>query len=172
MAGNAERMTRYRQRQQLDATARALGWTTSPVEAVYVTPQGTTVALGIDGARIPLTLDPTFDTVGAPASTVGSISAVSTAESGQVEIAGVRPPDAWPRELAWPQSWNAAVKQAEGRSKAEWLDSLTTWIHKHAESTKLARQIVRQLTAMVNALPDTPDWHSTIPTLPVAETEG
>ena len=170
---SAQRQSRHRARAKADAVAKALGWSPTAIVAVYRTKQGTTVAMDIDGARVPLTLDPTFDEVGAPAHSVGSLSDAvpdgTTRPAGNVtELASkrVRVPSAWPESDTWPITWNQFREYAleHGYDKRQYLVNARQLLAKHLkDDDKLQRKILTQMQAMTDALPDAPDWAQGIP---------
>lgn len=152
---NAQRVARHRMKKDIERLGRMNGWTLIPDATVFVAPNGTTVVVGLDGARIQLVLDPAFDHVGGEASTLASSQPRAAVMPGGRRIYA---PKSWA-----PARWNAnrAAIIERQMTKAEVLADLRAAAEK-SDKPNVAKQ-TKHMQAVLEALPDTPDWYLSIP---------
>lgn len=139
---------RYRARQKNDTVADAMGWEHTDIVSVYVRPDGVHIAMDSSSKRVPL-LSEQFVKVDAP------------------ELVPVEAQPAKPRVYA-PKSWDAdkwngniKIIREQAMTKQQVLDSWAEIAQK--QNTPDAHKRVKHATAVVNALPDTPDWYELLP---------
>lgn len=136
------RSSQYRTRTQLKAMATLLGWRLMDIAGVFATDTGTYVIVENDGSRVELA--PT----GQP---VGSTEPAEPGPSRKVWV-----PKNWDPK-AWERMRHSIIDQSI--TKPETLDLLNGLI----EKGKLTEDQVRTASKVFQALPDTPDWGTTIP---------
>lgn len=140
-----DRNRRYSQRQVHRAAALQSGSTWLDVLAATVSADGTElVVITLDGARYAgkITLDPSPD--------------------GPEPVKGKRVfvPKSWDADI-----WNENVRQiqAHGYTKEEVLKFVTDAANKKADTDPDALKRAKHLEAVLNALPDAPDWYASLP---------
>lgn len=147
---HAKAQARYSARANATRQARMLGWSETDIVAVFTTKQGTTVAIDSTGSRVPLVLDPTFDTVGAPASSVGSLS------SAPVVAKKVWAPKNWPKPM-----WESMV---DNTIKGQWTkEEVLKGLLDHVARGTLTEERRKTAAKIIQTVPDVPDWYTYLP---------
>lgn len=131
-----------RTRAQLRAQAQLNGWEVLDVLGAYVTPDGECIVLTKDGRRYGVTI---------PAPPVG----FPVVEKKAVKVYA---PRSWD-----PAQWNSNVQiiREQAMSKQSVIDNLAEVAQK--QNTPEAHKRVRHAQAVIDALPDVPDWYELLP---------
>lgn len=146
----AERVSRTRA--AMRAQALLMGWTPLDALGSYVTPDGHVVIVLRDGGRIEAELSASLP--------VARVENVPVALPKRVYA-----PKAW-QASAWNRN-RAQIIEAEA-TKASVIEQLTTALS--ADPSELHTKQLKQAVAVIEALPDSPDWYIHLPEAP--ETEG
>lgn len=145
----AERQRRYRVREQAKARALFAGATEVEIAWFGLNAEGQHVAIDYDGNAIPLNVIP------AAGHTIPSVETKMAPTDKPVKIYA---PKSWT-----PSVWNSNVERI--REAAMGRQEVLDWFAESAAKTNTpqAHKQARQGIAVVEALPDTPDWFDHLP---------
>lgn len=145
----ADKRTQYertsRERATMKAAAQLLGWQVLDILGAYLTPEGETVVITRDGKRYGASPRPVGDLPTAPAMPEDEVSARRQKK--------VYAPKSWD-----PSKWNGVVTalREQDFTKDEARREL-------ANAKTLDAKQIRHALAVVDAMPDAPDWYAHMP---------
>jgi len=147
-AKSAERQKRYRQREKIRAQATFANAIEIEIAWFGINAEGQHVAIGYDGKSIPLI-------VATPAT---QVEPVPTTIHASVKPRTVYAPKSWN-----PAIWNDNVRQIREGSMTK--DDVISFLSDAAQekNTPDAHKRAKQAIAVIQALPDVPDWYDHLP---------
>jgi hypothetical protein len=143
-----------RSRAMLRAQAQLNGWEVLDVLGAYLTPDGDVIVLTKDGRRYGVTVP--FSPVDPEGERVKSVPTVSPPARSRKVYA----PKSWD-----PAKWNRNVEtiRSEAMTKDDVIANFTEAADKQAETDPVAKKRLRHTIAVIQALPDAPDWYDSLP---------